>query len=402
MRTEATLIGLGIVAAASTAHAEAPKVVTDIPPVHSLVATVMGDVGSPNLIVPPGVSPHGFSMKPSEAELLEEADAVFWIGEGLTPWLERAVDSLAGDATSIELMEAEGIALLDFREGATFEGHDHDHGDHGDEHAEHDDHDHEEHADHDDHDHDEHDHEEHAEHDDDHEEHAEKEEHADHDHDHEEHAEHDDDHDHEEHAEKDDHGHDDHDHEEHADHDDHGHDEHGHGENDPHVWLDPVNAQAMLTAIADTLASIDPANADQYQANAAAGRDALDALIAEVDEQVHVVHDKRFVVFHDAYHYFESRFDVEATGSISLPDATDPSASRVAEVQDTVRDLGVQCVFREPQFPPNLTEVVVEGTDARTGVLDPLGTDLETGPGLYAALIRNIASGLTGCLDESS
>ncbi|MEL7089622.1 MAG: zinc ABC transporter substrate-binding protein, partial [Planctomycetota bacterium] len=123
-----------------TALAEAPSVAVDIAPVHSLVARVMDGVGAPSLIVRPGASPHEYSLRPSEAAALQDADLVFWIGEDLTPWMEDAVETLATDATVTALLEADGIKLLDFREGALFEAHEH--GDHDDEeHAAHDDHD---------------------------------------------------------------------------------------------------------------------------------------------------------------------------------------------------------------------------------------------------------------------
>ncbi|PIP97144.1 MAG: zinc transporter, partial [Rhodobacterales bacterium CG18_big_fil_WC_8_21_14_2_50_71_9] len=76
----------------------APQVATDIAPVHALAARVMAGVGAPSLIVPPGASPHGYALRPSEAAALERADVVFWVGAALTPWLEGAIDALAGDA----------------------------------------------------------------------------------------------------------------------------------------------------------------------------------------------------------------------------------------------------------------------------------------------------------------
>ncbi|MEL7127811.1 MAG: zinc ABC transporter substrate-binding protein, partial [Pseudomonadota bacterium] len=126
-----------------TALAEVPRVAVDIAPVHSLVARVMEGVGTPALIVQPGASPHEYSLRPSEASALQEADLVFWVGEDLTPWLEDAVETLATKASVTTLLESEGITLLDFRENALFEAHDHDAEDehHGDEdHADHDDH----------------------------------------------------------------------------------------------------------------------------------------------------------------------------------------------------------------------------------------------------------------------
>ena len=347
--------------------ADVPNVVVDIAPVHSLVARVMGDLGEAKIVVQPGASPHGYSMRPSEAAALQAADLVFWMGEDLTPWLEDAIDTLAEDASVTSLLETDGTKLRDFREGALFEVHDHDdHEDHDEE--GHDDHDHEEHAegkDHDDHDHEEHD-----------------------EHDHDEHAK-DDDHEHEEHAE-----HDDHDHEEHADHE--GHD---HGEHDPHAWLSPQNASNWLNVIAAQLSVSDPENAGTYFANAAAGRAVLEELAVEVNATLDSVRGGSFVVFHDAYQYFEDDFDFPASGAISLSDASDPSPARIAEIQERVVDEGVDCVLAEPQFNPGIVATVLEGSEARTSVIDPMGFELEPGIDFYPQLIRNMAQALVDCLN---
>ena len=378
------LLSLSVVSTlmGGTALADVPSVAVDIAPVHSLVARVMDGVGTPNLIVQTGASPHEYSLRPSEAHALQNADLVFWIGEDLTPWMEDAVETLATGATVTTLLELDGIDLLDFREGALFEAHDHghdedkhddhDHGDHDhDDHA-HDDHDDDEHA-HDDHDHDE---------DHDHDKHAEGEDHAEHDHDGE--------HKHDDHA-----GHDDHDHEDHAGHDDHGHD---HGEHDPHAWLSPGNASVWLNVIAAQLSAADPDNAGAYFANAAAARSELETLSAEINTTLDPVRGRSFIVFHDAYQYFETDFDFPASGAISIGDASDPSPARIAEIQARIREEGVDCVLAEPQFNQGLVATVLDGTNANTGVIDPLGAELEPGPALYPQLIRNMAATLADCL----
>lgn len=340
MRTKALLLATTTALAATitatgvgAAAAAAPTVATDIPPVHSLAARVMVGVGEPGLILPPGASPHAYSMKPSEAELVERADVVFWVGGELTPWLDRAVDTLAKDAASVRLLDAEGVVRLGYREGVTFEPHDHGH-DHAEAH---------DHA-------------------------AET---AAHDHDHD-----------QDHAD------------ESAAHD-HDHDHEG---VDPHAWLDPVNAKAWLDAMAAALAEADPANASTYFQNAAAGKAELDALIEEIRADLEPLADRSFIVFHDAYHYFEARFGVEAAAAIRLGDAVEPGPRRVAEIRDAIRAQDAACVFAEPQFEPALVETVVEGTAAGVGVLDPLGADLELGPGLYPELLGNLRDSLVDCL----
>jgi len=188
---------------------------------------------------------------------------------------------------------------------------------------------------------------------------------------------------------------------------DHDHDEghahdaaHEHEEEDLHFWLDPVNAKAALAEIARVLVQKDPENADSYSKNVAAYEKRLDDLVVRINAQIEPVRGKSFIVFHDAYHYFEKRFDIPAAGSITVSTAQAPGAQRVAEIRDKVRALKTACVFSEPQFEPRLVSTVIEGTDTKTGVLDPLGFDIDEGPEQYIKLIENIASSLKQCLES--
>ncbi|MDM9628370.1 zinc ABC transporter substrate-binding protein ZnuA [Rhizobium sp. S152] len=182
-------------------------------------------------------------------------------------------------------------------------------------------------------------------------------------------------------------------------HDDH---DHGHGEFDTHLWLDPVNAKAMAAEITTTLVAADPANALAYQTNADALNAKLDALDKEISGIVSPVKDKPFIVFHDAYQYFENRYHVRVAGSITVSPETIPGAERIAEIHKKVADLGATCVFAEPQFQPRLVDVVLEATKAKAGVLDPEAATLEAGPDLYFQLMRGIANNLKDCLSKDS
>lgn len=195
-------------------------------------------------------------------------------------------------------------------------------------------------------------------------------------------------------------GHDDHD--DHADSEEHDdHDDHGHGGVDPHVWLDPVNAKALVHEIEEALAEADPANAATYGSNAEAVMSRLDDLVAEIDAELEPVKDRRYVVFHDAYQYFEKRFGVSAVGSITVSPEVLPGAERVSALQEKVRGLNATCVFSEPQFEPKLVATITENSNAGTGVLDPLGAAINDGPNLYFTLIRNMAKSLKDCLMKS-
>ena len=181
------------------------KVVTSIKPLHSLASYLMDGVGKPDLIVEGYGSPHGFSMKPSHAKILQNADLIFWVGEDLEIFLEKPLSSIAKKAEKIELMEIKGLNVLKFRERNIFDKHDHDdHDDHGKKEDDHDDHEHDDHG-----------------------------------------------------KKK-----------EHADHDDHdGHEGHAHGEYDPHIWLDPMNAKVILNKMVEHLIENDAKNASKYKSN---------------------------------------------------------------------------------------------------------------------------------------
>jgi zinc transport system substrate-binding protein len=344
------LLASTLIATSAIAARAEVNVVTSIKPIHSLVAAVMEGVGTPGLIVEGAGSPHTYALKPSQAEMLEQANVVFWVGHELEAFLEKPLETVGAKAKSVELIDAHDLVKLGYREGGAFEKHGH-----GDE-AGHDDHDHDKKAE------------------------------GGHDHDHDKKAEGGHDHDHEKSAEAG---------------DEHGHG-HEHGEFDAHVWLDPVNAKAMVHEIEEALVAADLANAAKYKANAKAVMGRLDTLISEVNNDLAPVKGKGFVVFHDAYQYFEKRFDMPASGSITVSPEVVPGAKRVSEIRGKVQELGAACVFAEPQFEPKLVSTVTEGTQAKSGVLDPLGAEIETGPDLYFQVIRNMATSLKSCLSEAS
>lgn len=183
----------------------------------------------------------------------------------------------------------------------------------------------------------------------------------------------------------------------HDDHD-HGHDHGGEGQVDAHIWLDPANAAAIATAAAAELATLDPENAAVYAANAAAFAAGTEALRAEIAATLAPVHDRGFIVFHDAYQYFEQVFDLPAAGSIALNDGAPPSPGRVAELRARLLDSQVVCVFSEPQFEPKLIATLTEGTPVRSLPLDPEGGGLASGAALYPALMRGLAASFATCL----
>ncbi|WP_238475598.1 zinc ABC transporter substrate-binding protein [Rhodophyticola sp. CCM32] len=292
------------------AFAHHPVVITDIPPVQSLVARLMQGVGVPGLLMDGTVSSHDFSLRPSQARALTEADLVIWMGPELTPGLAKAVTVLAEDAEILELMALDGVVTYPNRDTISA-GAAHDH--------------------------------------------------------------------------------------QAADDDHHERAVSAHHGLDPHGWLDVENAIVWTVRIADHLAMANPGHAALYQANAEAGVRELEALRSEISGMLRSETPLEFVVFHDAYQYFERAHGLEPLGTISLSHAQAPSAARLDEIRDRVAALGEVCVFSEPQFDSRIVASVTENTPAITAMIDPLGASLEVGPDLYPALMRGIADRFATC-----
>ena len=320
------------------------KVIASIKPLHSLVSYVMNGVGTPGILVDGSSSPHTFQLKPSHATMLQEADIVFWIGEDLESFLETPLESIAKNSKHITLMESDEIELLKFREKNIFGGHD-DHDDHGDEHDEHAD----EHGD---------GHDEHDEHGDEHDEH-------------------------DEHADEHGDGHDDH------------HDGHAHGEHDIHFWLDPEIAKTIVKIVTRELSEIDPANSSTYKSNSTKAINDIDQLIMDTKSKINS--NASYVVFHDAYQYFEKRFGVEVVGALTVNPEVLPGAKQLSEIREVIEHENINCLFSEPQFNPSIAETIASDTGIKSAIIDPLGAELDPGKDLYFDLIGDIASSFESC-----
>lgn len=197
----------------------------------------------------------------------------------------------------------------------------------------------------------------------------------------------------------DDHGHKEDDHDDHAKkedgHDDHGHEGHAHGEFDPHIWLDPLNAKKILKEMAKHLIENDQANESIYKENLKKANKDLDKLVKQVKSELNK--DFKSIVFHDAYQYFEKRFEVNVLGAFTVNTDVLPGAEQLSEIREIIEHEKVTCVFSEPQFNPNIINAVAKDTNIKTGVLDPLGATLNPGKGLYFDLISNMAKSFKGC-----
>ncbi|MBC8158734.1 MAG: zinc ABC transporter substrate-binding protein [Alphaproteobacteria bacterium] len=271
------------------------RVVASIAPIHSLVAGVMEGVGEPRLLVRGGASPHSYALRPSDARALNDADLIFWVGDGLETFLPRILGNLGDGAQIVAFMKHPEIRLLEARKAGVWEDHDH-------------------------------------------------------------------------------------------------------GGRDPHIWLSPANAKAIARIAADALKKRDPANREIYVANAARVAQRIDRMADVIRAHLTPVAHEPFVLFHDSFRYFEDAFGLKPLGSVTVDPERMPGARRLARLRREVARLNVKCVLREPQFTPKTAAMIAEGTNARIGVVDPLGADLPPGPALYADLMENNARALAACL----
>ena len=279
------------------------SIVASIKPVHALVAGVMGDLGTPHLLLAAPTSAHHFTLKPSQSRALQNADIVFWIGPGMEQPLTKALATLAADAQSVALDDSAGLVLFDFDD----DGHD----DHGTKDK----------------------------------------------------------------------------------HDGHG----GHGIN-PHIWLDPFNAQIMLGVIADHLGKADPVNAKAYQANADAMRQTFAQLQIDIARQLAPFAESEFLVLHDAHIYFERRFGMRAHAAITTEPDVMPTAAKIKKLRHDLESHPMDCIFGEPFLGQKAVRLIAEGSDIRIGQLDPLGSQLPAGASLYADLLKSYAAAFKACL----
>ena len=168
----------------------------------------------------------------------------------------------------------------------------------------------------------------------------------------------------------------------------------------PHIWLDPGNAWMMLEHIAAVLGEIDPANNGLYQRNKTVYQDRLSVLSTQLEDQLAIVRTKPYIVFHDAYPYFEQRFGLQPAGSITLNPERAPGAKRVQQIRARIVAGEIRCVFAEPQFRPALVDTLIADTASRAGVLDPLGMNLTPGPDAYLQLLQALADSILDCLQN--
>lgn len=341
---------LAVAFASPQAATAAPEVVTSIKPLQLIAAAITEGVSQPQVLIDGGMSPHDYALKPSDRRTLDQAGLVLWVGEELEPFMHKPLSAKAAQQV-LTLSE-----VLQLAAG---------------EHAEHDEHQeahHDEHAKHEEA-HQGHDHDKHEEHGD----HAKHEEaHQDHEHDK---------------------------HEEHGDHAKHDEDEHHHSY-DPHVWMSPAYGKQIAVALSERLGQLDEANRAQYQANLERFVSQLEQTDQQIRNQLTSVQQQGYYVFHDAYGYFEQHYGLKHLGAFTLNPEQKPGAKKLGKIRASLEQQQAKCVFAEPQFKPAVVEAVVQGTQVRQGVLDPLAMEIAVNAQGYSQYLQQLAGAFHRCLAE--
>ena len=339
-----SIIALFICTGVNVFATETTGVISTIKPINSLVSAVIGNTGKSITIIPSEQSPHDFKLKPSDVKVLQNGNIIFYVSNHLESSITKVFKNLPKNIKLINLMEESGVNHLAIRDNDAWERHDH----HG--HDDHDDHDKhgKKHDDHDDHD-----------------KHGKK--HDDHD-------------DHDKHGKK------------HDDHDDH------EKEDDVHIWLSPDNAIKIVQKVNKVLSLYFPENSKIYNDNTTKFIDKIRNLKMELIKELSPIKNKPYIVFHDAYQYFEKTFELNAVGSVALEGDIASSPKQISFIKDKIIKSKASCVFQEPQFDSKLVKIVVEGTNAKTGTLDPLGVNITGNKDFYLQLLTNMAKSLKECL----
>ncbi len=185
----------------------------------------------------------------------------------------------------------------------------------------------------------------------------------------------------------------------HTHHHDEDHDTAHHVGDDMHVWLNPENAIKIVEFAAVELGKIFPQSKPLYEANAQLTIQRIKQLDEKLRTKLSTITDKPFIVFHDAYQYFEHHYGLKAAGSITLEPNEAASPKRIAQIRQKIAQARISCVFKEPGFSNRLISTIAEGNEVTIGVMDPLGTELTPGSELYFYLMEKMADSLSSCLE---
>ena len=169
---------------------------------------------------------------------------------------------------------------------------------------------------------------------------------------------------------------------------------------DLHIWLDPANARRIVQVIEEVLSDQDPYNRLTYIQNAQKTITRLYALEEEIREKLRPLREKPMIVYHDAFQYFEKSFGLKSIGAILLKADQTPSVKHIKILKKLAQNYKVTCVLGVPGAHPRIATVVMNGTNAGYGIVDPLGLYLDKGPDLYFDMMKEMAQSIIDCQES--
>jgi zinc transport system substrate-binding protein len=346
------------IAVANTAKTSGKElvIVASIKPIYNLAAAVLGDINAPILLIGGNNSPHTYNLKPSDIKLINKADILIWGGMNIEPFLAKLIKNNANTEPDVhvnvkaplivDITEAKNLTKLSIRTNNIFkiavpgESDAEDAASHafcGHSHGSH----------------------------------------------------------------SHDHG------------NSHTHtNSHNTGAGsmpaadsadnlsyfDAHVWLSPDNAKAIVQHIGKVISSYYPEHAAEVQNNVHTFITKLDVVKAKINSELKPVANTKYLVFHDAYQYFEKYYKLHNIGVISVNPQISPSAKKLQQINEAIIEQQAKCIFSEPQFNPKLINILHKQTQIRTGEINPLGVDADLGPDGYFKLLEKLTHELVTCL----
>ncbi|SET19935.1 zinc ABC transporter substrate-binding protein ZnuA [Thorsellia anophelis] len=296
-------------------HLASSEVISSIHPIGFITEALTQNVTEHSILAPVTASPHDYTMRPSDAKALKEAELIIWVGEDLEVFMAKPISNIES-TKQLNLSEIPEIKTIIDDKVALSENtiveHEHEH-----EHEKHD-----------------------------------VNEHAGHNHD-----------------------------------------------RDLHIWMSPEISRIAAKAIAQRLTELHPNQSNIVNDNLAQFLTDLDKTEVELADKLSSVSQKPYFVFHDAYGYFESRFNLNRVGEFTINPTITPGVQQLAKIKETIKKDGVVCIFKEPQFTPAVVNAVVQGTGVKIGELDPVGANIQLSKNSYQEYLKSLADSYLSCLE---
>lgn len=178
--------------------------------------------------------------------------------------------------------------------------------------------------------------------------------------------------------------------------------EHEHGEShnkkgfDPHLWLSAENIEIMIKAFSKKFQERFPQKSQSMQQKEADWLVQIQQTDAMTSQQLQPVQKVPYLVMHDAFQYFEQRYQLNHAGAIQPSSGASASLKKIMEVHELIQDKKVKCIFKEPQLSEKQLKLLIENTDVKIGNLDPLGEADQD----YTELMQNLARQFLACLES--